>query len=119
TRKCYQKFLFYLYFITNLITISFNFIDFIYYKFTFGRSSINILESIENEQNKSTLGFNFLVNYWYVFVLFFAMAWLWIYLYKKVRVDYIRGKHQINYFLSSLLGLIVIVVIGLGVAGGG
>ncbi len=119
TRKGYQKFLFYLYFITNLITISFNFIDFIYYKFTFGRSSINILESIENEQNKSTLGFNFLVNYWYVFVLFFAMAWLWIYLYKKVRVDYIRGQHPIKYSISSLLGIIVIGVIGVGGARGG
>src|SRR5690606_2833761 len=112
TRKGYQKFLFYLYFISNLITISFNFIDFIYYKCTFGRSSINNMESIENEQNKTTLGFNFLVNYWYVFVLFFAMALLWIYLYKKVKVAYIKDQQPIKYAISSIVGILLIGVIG-------
>ena len=42
TRKGYQKFLMILYFACNLVAISFNFVDFIYYKFTFSRSAVNI-----------------------------------------------------------------------------
>jgi hypothetical protein len=48
----YQAFLKYLYFITNFSFIALNFIDLIYYRFTYVRSGISMLESIENEGNK-------------------------------------------------------------------
>ena len=40
TKKIYQKVLFYLYFVTNLLMYSANFIDFIYYRY---RKKMNIL----------------------------------------------------------------------------
>ena len=40
----YQKFLFYLYFITNIFAYSTNFVDFIYYKFSLTRSNTATLE---------------------------------------------------------------------------
>jgi hypothetical protein len=63
-RKGYQAFLFYLYFITNLLAYATNFVDFIYYRFNFGRSTIAITDSIAHESNKGLLFFNFLINYW-------------------------------------------------------
>jgi len=126
TRIWFQKMLFYVYFTINLIVISFNYIDFIYYKFTFGRSSINILESIENENNKFALFFNFLVGYWYVFLLFFFMAWLWIFLYKKVKITpfYINERYDFRdkrsvYLLTSLFGIVVVGILCIGGARGG
>src|SRR5690554_4948323 len=86
TGKLFQKILFYLYFITNSIAIAFNFIDFIYYRFTFTRSSINITESIENETNKTALFFNFFTDYWYVFLLFFVSVFMWAKLYKLIKI---------------------------------
>ncbi len=58
----YQKFLFYLYFSTNLLAYATNFVDFIYYKFTFARTTIVALNVLEHETNKTTLLLNFLVE---------------------------------------------------------
>ena len=87
TNKGYQKFLFYLYFGTNLLAYSTNFIDFIYYKFTYARTTSAALSVLEHETNKATLFSNFLIEYWHVWVLFLLCAALWVYLYKKVTVQ--------------------------------
>lgn len=119
TRKGYQTFLLYLYFITNFIAIAFNYIDFIYYKFTFGRSSVNIVESIENETNKTVLMLNFLINYWYVFLLFFVTGWFWIYLYKKVRVTPTACSGKTRYLISTLAAIVLVGTLGVAGARGG
>ena len=51
TRKSYQKFLFYLYFITNGIAFSLNFGDFIYYKFSQARLTTAALQVAQHEDN--------------------------------------------------------------------
>lgn len=100
-KKGYQTFLFYLYFVTNLLMYAFNFVDFIYYRFIFGRSTKASLESLENESNKAALFFNFLINYWHVFLLFFVTAFIWIKLYKKVKITSTE-KPSIKYFAASI-----------------
>lgn len=119
TTNGYQKMLFYIYFITNGISIAFNFIDIIYYRFTFARSSINITESIEHEQNKIALLLNFLQNYWYVFLLFFLTIILWIFLYKKVKIKPQDSIQNIPYFGYSTLFFVGIVILTIaGIRGG-
>jgi phosphoglycerol transferase MdoB-like AlkP superfamily enzyme len=114
TKKGYQRFLFYLYFITNLLMYSANFIDFIYYRYTFGRSTRASLDTLENESNKTVLFFNFLVNYWHVFVLFFISAFVWIYLYKKIRVIHEPIQVDFKYFITSTIGLLLIATLSIG-----
>lgn len=109
TGKKYQKFLFYLYFIMNGMGTALNFIDFIYYRFTFSRSTVSITESIENETNKLTLFFNFLTNYWYVFLLFIITMWVWIKLYKLVKVQSKEYNYNWKYFVMSIVVLIGII----------
>ena len=114
TKKGYQKFLFYLYFIPNLLGFATNFIDFIYYRFNFGRSTIAALDSLKNESNKGILFYNFLVNYWHVFVLFFALSFLWIYLYKRVKIRYEKPVKLSGYFLTSIFGILIIATLAIG-----
>jgi phosphoglycerol transferase MdoB-like AlkP superfamily enzyme len=114
TRKGFQKFLFYLYFIVNLIFYTANFIDFIYYKYTFNRSTRASLDTLQNESNKGSLFLNFLVNYWHVFFLFFLMAFLWIYLYKKIKVKHHESKPNFKYFLASILSFLLIAALCIG-----
>jgi phosphoglycerol transferase MdoB-like AlkP superfamily enzyme len=114
TKKGFQKFLFYLYFATNLIVYSANFIDFIYYKYTFNRSTKASLDTLQNESNKGSLFFNFLINYWHVFALFFLIAFLWIYLYKKVKVTVVEPKVSWRYFGTSLFGFLFIATLCIG-----
>ena len=110
----YQTFLFYLYFIPNLLGYATNFIDFIYYRFNFGRSTIAALDSLKNESNKTILLVNFLMNYWHVFVLFFLVSYLWIYLYKKVTIHDRNSHSGVAYFGTSLVSFLVIVTLIIG-----
>ncbi|AWI26638.1 LTA synthase family protein [Flavobacterium pallidum] len=114
TRPQYQKFLFYLYFITNGIAYATNFIDFIYYRFNFGRSTVAITDSVAHESNKALLFWNFLTGYWHVFLLFFVMFGLWIYLYKKVRVKPDRILFYGRYFIASVMAFLIIATLTIG-----
>lgn len=114
TRKGFQRFLTGLYFITNLLCYAANFIDFIYYRYTFNRSTRASLDTLENEQNKGALLLNFLTGYWHVFLLFFATAFLWIWLYKRIRLQPKTQKPTVNYFMTSVLSLLVIATLCIG-----
>ncbi|HCF02835.1 LTA synthase family protein [Flavobacterium sp.] len=112
--KKYQTFLFYLYFIPNLLGYATNFVDFIYYRFNFGRSTIAALDSLQHESNKLLLMTNFLLNYWHVFILFFVISYAWIYLYKKVSVQNESSHKGITYFGTSAVGFLVIATLIIG-----
>jgi phosphoglycerol transferase MdoB-like AlkP superfamily enzyme len=114
TKRSYQKVLFYVYFIPNLIGFATNFIDFIYYRFNFGRSTIAALDSLKNESNKGLLFYNFLIHYWHVFLLVILLSYLWIYLYKKVKVTEIKQFPTIKYFGASVIGFLVIATLIVG-----
>ncbi|MFV5699819.1 LTA synthase family protein [Flavobacterium sp. ZT3R17] len=119
TNSGYQKSLFYLYFGTNLVAYATNFIDFIYYKYTFARTTIVVLNVLKHETNKKVLLFSFLYDYWYVFILFVLFSALWIYLYKKVSVAVAVPSKKLHYFGFSTIGFfgIVLLIIG-GIRGG-
>jgi phosphoglycerol transferase MdoB-like AlkP superfamily enzyme len=114
TRKGYQQFLFYLYFITNLIAYATNFVDFIYYRFNFGRSTVAMFDSVSHESNKMLLFTNFLGRYWHVFLLFFVFSFLWVYLYKKVKIKTEPTVFNLNYFVVSVLGFLFIGTLAVG-----
>jgi phosphoglycerol transferase MdoB-like AlkP superfamily enzyme len=114
TRKSYQKVLFYIYFLTNLVAYSANFIDFIYYRYTFSRSTRASLDTLEHESNKMLLFLDFLVNYWHVFLLFFISAFLWIYLYKKIKITPKAQKPSIIYFALSIVNFLLIATLCVG-----
>lgn len=114
TKKNYQKFLFYVYFIFNLLVYSVNFIDFIYYKYTFNRSTRASLDTLQDESNKTALFFNFLQNYWHVFFLFFLFSFLWIYFYKKVKINRENPKPTIKYFSASIVAFLLIATLCVG-----
>lgn len=114
TRKSYQKVLFYLYFATNFLAYAANFIDFIYYRYTFSRSTRASLDTLENEENKGLLLLNFLLNYWHVFLLFFIMAYGWIFLYKKIKITHHHPKVNIPYFAFSIVNVLLITTLCVG-----
>lgn len=111
TKKQYQTFLFYIYIIPNTIGITLNFIDFIYYRFTKTRSNIDIAANLRNENNVFKLFSGFIVNYWFIFLLFFFVMTLWIYFYKKVKIKEIEYRANLKFYLSSIIILCVVLFI--------
>ena len=115
TSKKYQIFLFWVYFISNAIAYATNFIDFIYYRFTYTRTTIAILDIAKNETNKGSLFSRFIVDYWHVYALFFILLFFWIYLYKKVKVAQTQIIiSKIKYLAYSIIGLLVIATMAIG-----
>lgn len=114
TKRSYQNMLFYLYFLCNITIWSSNFIDLIYYRFIFSRTTFAALDTLENESNKMLLFGSFLINYWHVFLLLFLFSALWIYLYKKVKVR--PEVHLANgkYFIFSTIAFLGIVTLAVG-----
>ncbi|MBA6151259.1 LTA synthase family protein [Gelidibacter maritimus] len=116
----YQKLVFYVYFVTNLIGYAFNYVDFIYYKFNFARTTLSVLEVVENEANKTAMFFRFMVTYWHVYLLFVLVSMLWIFLYKRVKLK--PSAHRLStvtYYMSSLIGFVVIATLIVGGIRGG
>ncbi|WP_027124775.1 LTA synthase family protein [Gelidibacter mesophilus] len=116
----YQKLVFYVYFITNLIAYALNYVDFIYYKFNFARTTLSVLDVVKNEGNKTAMFFRFMLSYWHVYLLFFGVSLLWIYLYRRVKLHPLEYKLPTkSYYISSFIGFVVIgtLIVG-GIRGG-
>ncbi len=114
TRKGYQKGLSVLYFVTNFIAYSTNFIDIIYYRFSQTRSTKAALDLLANEQNKQSLLWHFTGTYWYVILLFIVSCIFWIWLYKLVRIQPVKPQKYIGYFAFSVLSILIISALAVG-----
>lgn len=114
TQKGFQRALTVLYFITNGIAFGANFIDFIYYPYIQGRTTISVWESLQHEQNKSNLFSQFVLSYWHVYLLFIVLMALWIFLYGRYKVKCSKPKVTISYFLTSLVMLLVVATLMVG-----
>lgn len=109
TRKGYQKFLIWLYFITNLIVYATNFVDFIYYKYIYARTTVAVIDVVKNETNKGNMFFRFMVSYWHVYALFIGLAILWVWLYKRVKVKpEPKPVKKVPYFVLSTVAFLFI-----------
>lgn len=114
TKRSYQNILFFVYFLSNIVVWSTNFIDLIYYRFIFSRTTFAAMDSLEHESNKMLLFGNFLMNYWHVFLLLFICSAVWIWLYKKVKVQPQAPVVNAKYFIFSTLIFLGIVTLAIG-----
>ena len=112
--RYYQRALTVLYFVSNLIAYSTNFIDFIYYRFTFSRTTLAVMGSLEHESNKLTLFTGFLVRYWHVFILLVILLLLWYYFFKKVKVSTSVEPFNKKYISTSVIAFIFIAALAIG-----
>lgn len=114
TKKNYQKFLFFWYFITNGITYAFNFGDIIYYRFSQARLTSAAFSVAKNESNVGKVFFNAVLQNPFVLISFILMILLWIFLYKKVKVEEEKPKNLLKYFTSSVAILCVTALLVVG-----
>jgi phosphoglycerol transferase MdoB-like AlkP superfamily enzyme len=115
TKPVYQKFIFYWYMLTNLTFYSLNFVDLIYYRYNFARTTMAVVDILKNEKSLTFMFFRFLYTYWLVFLLFIGFSILWVFLYKKIKVQEIQNKPKaIPYLLSSIIGVLIVATLSIG-----
>jgi phosphoglycerol transferase MdoB-like AlkP superfamily enzyme len=120
TKPFYQKVLFYVYFFFNLIGYATNFIDFGYYKFIYNRTTISEWAVVKNEHNILQMFLRFAYSYWHIFFLFIALSFVWVYLYKKIKIKPSSYKKHIIFYISTSIAslLIMITLMVMGIRGG-
>ncbi|RYG29091.1 MAG: LTA synthase family protein, partial [Chitinophagaceae bacterium] len=74
------------FFITNGLAFAVNTVDFIYFRFTLRRSTLSVLDEFANEKGKTNFLFRFLIDYWYVVLVFVGIVMLMIWLYNRVKI---------------------------------
>ncbi len=114
TKKAYQQFLFWLYFITNGIAYSFNFGDFIYYKFSQARLTSAAMNVAQHENNLGKVFFASVLQHPFVFIWFIVLMILWVFLYKKVKVTEQKPQKLVPYFIYSVVTLCLVAVLAVG-----
>ena len=120
TQPKFQKVVFWSYFIPNVLAYATNFVDVAYYPFSKSRFTSASFAVLEHEQNKMTLFFTFLVDYWYLFVGFFLLIALWVYLYQRVKLVETSVEKKKPYFIwSTVFFLGFGTLIMMAIRGGG
>lgn len=114
TKKQWQKFLFWLYFITNGIGYCLNFIDFIYYRFSQSRLTSAVVQVTEHEDNISQIFFASIAQHPMVPVWYIVLMLFWAGLYKRVRLHEVLPTPNVKYFLGSIAVLCIVAVLVVG-----
>lgn len=114
TRKGYQKFLFWLYFITNGITFAMNFGDIVYFKFSQARLTSAAFQVAKHESNIFKVFMVSVIQNPYILLWFVVLMWLWVFLYKKVKVKEHKPVKLAPYFILSVLTLCGVAVLVVG-----
>ena len=114
TKKVFQKVLFWLYFITNGLAYAMNFGDFIYYKFSQARLTSAVFQVAEHESNVSQTLMISIGQHPFVLIWFIILMGLWVFLYKRVKVEDIKPARLLPYFLYSIVTLCITAVLVVG-----
>lgn len=114
TKNYYQKFLFYLYFVTNGIAYGMNFGDFVYYKFSQARLTMAAMHVAQHEKNIAKVFVVSIVEHPFVILWFILLMILWIFLYKKVKISERKPVKKWVYFVSSVVSLCVVAALVVG-----
>lgn len=117
----YQIFLKYLFYVTNSIAIAANCIDLVYFRFTLRRTTASIFREFENETNFLELLPRFIIDYWYVPVIWIILTAILILSYRKVKpISHPKGiVYQAIYIFNGLVLLVFLsgLIVG-GLRGG-
>lgn len=110
----YQKFLFWIYFITNGIGYLLNFIDFIYFKFSQTRLTLALLQVAKNESNILKVFIASIVEYPSIVFLFIFTFSTWIFLYRRITITPYKPKNYWGYAIFSIINLCIIATLMVG-----
>ncbi len=115
----YGKFLKGIYLTVNGLGFALNSIDLIYYRFILKRSTFNVIDILKNEENMGKLWFQFIIDFWYVALLFVVMMILLSKAYSLLQPKKTKISHPLLYALASLVVLLMVSAFSvIGIRGG-
>lgn len=109
-----------IYYVANILLLVPNLADTAYYPFSLKRMTIDIFNYISTGDDTASMMPQFLRDYWYVVLLWFACIFLLFFIGKRIRIAnrYVMQK-QVSYYLAQTFSTIIFLgLMVLGVRGG-
>ncbi len=116
----YKKIIDFVFVICNSIAIGLNLIDVIYFRYLDRRMYSELFTFINNkDENQSSLIFNFISDFWYMFVIFFLFLFIIITLTRKTKLKetYFTDK-KLWYVNQSVFFILILGLSVIGIRGG-
>jgi len=108
----------YIFFITNGIALAVNTMDFFYFDFILKRSTADVF-MFAGESNILHLFILFFTDYWIGIIIWVALMFILIFLYRKTNIKKIENINKIAYYFSGLLWFVIIFYFAIiGIRGG-
>ena len=121
SNKIYQKILGYVFVIANSFFLMLNFVDIAYFPFVQKRMQRDVLQFMDGKHGNEFFDLIpvFIFDYWYLFIVFFALIWLLLRSNKAIQNIRIIEKPSFLLYAKSLLFFIVLLILlVIGVRGG-
>jgi phosphoglycerol transferase MdoB-like AlkP superfamily enzyme len=118
-RAGYQAVVKWIFFVFNGIALAANVSDFIYFKFTGRRTTADIFQQFEHEQNMGGLLGRFLIDYWHATLWWIGLIVLMVWLYNKTRVQGPLLRNKWLFYISGLAAMLGVAYLTIGGIRGG
>lgn len=113
--KWFQHFLKGLFVFINTIAVFFNVIDWIYFRYTLKRTSVELFSLFSLGDDMKNIIPVILLDYWYLLVIVMILVYAMHKLYSRINIEARSNK---KYFLNTLLILFTIFATGVAARGG-
>lgn len=116
----YKKIIDFVFVTSNSIAIGLNLIDVIYFRYLDRRMYSELFTFINNKnENQGSLIFNFIIDFWYMFVIFFLFLFIIITLTRKTKLKktYFTDK-KLWYVNQSVFFILILGLSVIGIRGG-
>jgi len=115
SNSVYQKVIKYVFFTTNGLAILLNCIDFIYYRFTLRRTTRSVFGEFSHENNMGKLAGRFVLDFWYVALIFVLLIVLMIWLYNRVSIRKPQiPEKKLSFYLKAAIALPLAITLAVG-----
>jgi phosphoglycerol transferase MdoB-like AlkP superfamily enzyme len=118
-RAGYQAVVKWLFFVFNGIALAANVSDFIYFKFTGRRTTADVFQQFEHEQNMGGLLGRFLIDYWHATLWWIGLIVLMVWLYNRTRVQGPLMRNKWLFYISGLAAMLGVAYLTIGGIRGG
>ncbi|MGZ8511368.1 MAG: LTA synthase family protein [Chitinophagaceae bacterium] len=110
----YQKTARVIFFITNGLALLVNTIDFIYFRFSLRRSTLSVLDEFAGEKGKTRFFLRFIIDYWYVVLLYVFLIILLVWLYDRIKISKPERIRPWVYYPAGLVIMPVTITLMVG-----
>ncbi|MET0464160.1 MAG: sulfatase-like hydrolase/transferase [Chitinophagaceae bacterium] len=110
----YQKIAKIVFIVTNSVSFAMNCIDFIYFRFTLRRSTLDVLREFSNEKGKGSFVLTFLLDYWYLVLIYAILIALMIWLYNRANIRRPAAIRPLIYYPAGLVVMAAFIAMAVG-----